>query len=306
MSPLDGHACAELAVDCRNDLGEMPLWSAATSTLLWIDVTQPGRVFHWDTRRGVVDFWQFDHVVTGLARCRSGNRLLLVGARVICELELAGLGQHRIFSLPADQPYHRFNDGGVDAAGRFWVGCMPDNLREPFRSQRPLECSGGIYTIAADANARYFAENLGCPNAITFSPDGQRFYLADSVSGWIYAYDFDAARARISGRRNFFFAANLGIPDGAAIDAQGYLWNARWGAGVVARIDPAGELDRLIRVPTTNPTACCFGGPDLKSLYITTARYGLTDAQLGSEIYAGGVFAVRTEVPGASVWAFGN
>lgn len=295
---------AELVLDCRNELGEMPLWQAGTGTLRWIDVTTPGRVFRWDTRSPQAQFQQFDHLVTGLAACAREDEVLLVGGREIWQMDLATLERRLLYALPADEPLHRFNDGGVDRAGRFWVGSMPNNFVEPFKSAGRLEASGKIHVVSTDGEARSFAARLACPNAICWSPDAQTFYVADSVSGWIYAYDFELAAGVIRARREFCRLTDLGIPDGAAVDAEGYLWNARWGAGAVARISPAGQLDRVVELPTTNPTACCFGGRNLDVLYVTSARYGLTAQQLARESTAGGVFAIATAIPGMASAVF--
>jgi sugar lactone lactonase YvrE len=105
-------------------------------------------------------------------------------------------------------------------------------------------------------------------------------------------------------RRPFFYSDALGIPDGAAVDQQGYLWNARWGAGVLIRISPAGRLDRTVGLPVSQPTACCFGDDDLRTLYITTARYGLSRERLAMEPLAGGVFSLRVDVAGLPLPAF--
>jgi sugar lactone lactonase YvrE len=295
----------ELLIDCRNDLGETPVWCARTQTLFWIDVTPPGRVFYCDSRRGAADFYEFNDLVTGLA-LRAQGGLLVVGARDIYEFEWTNQTRRKIFSLPADEAEHRFNDGACDRAGRLWIGSMQNNLSEKVRAVGRLESSGRIYCISRDGSARSFEAQLGCPNAMCWSLDNATFYVADSVTGWIYAYDFDLAAGKIDGRREFCRFADLGVPDGATVDCEGYIWNARWGAGVVARISPAGTLDRIVKVPATNPTACCFGGTNMDTLYVTSARYGLNPAQLAAEPYAGGVFAIRSGVPGNEKSAFGG
>ena len=297
---------SELIVDCRNALGEMPLWDPASQTLFWIDVVAPGRLFHLDTRRMAVDFLQFEHAVTGLARCAQDSDLLLAGERAIWQMDRLGLERTLLYTLPADQPLHRFNDGGVDRRGRLWIGSMPNNLIEPVRSSPRLEPSGRMFAIQADGAAKSFDAGFACPNAICWSPDGSLLYVADSVSQWLYAYDFDARGAEISGRCELCRLEGLGIPDGAAVDADGYIWNARWGAGVVARIDPRGRLAQIVELPVSNPTACCFGGSRLDVLYVTSARYGLSTEQLAREELAGGVFAIATGTAGIPGNSFGS
>jgi sugar lactone lactonase YvrE len=296
---------AELVVDCRNDLGEMPVWSADTQTLFWIDVTSQGRLFSWRTTDGVIDFHQFDDIVTGLARAANGH-LVVAGRRDIFELDLPTACTRTLFQLPPEQIAHRFNDGACDRAGRLWIGSMPDNLARDAPADEKPEPTGRIYCVSEVGPARPFDGGFMCPNAMCWSPDDSTFYVADSGSGWLYAYEFDSRAVTIGRRRDFCRLDGLGIPDGAAVDSTGYIWNARWGAGAIARISPTGELDRLVSIAASNPTACCFGGPSLNTLYITSARYGLTHAQLAEQPFAGGVFAVTTDVPGIDKPPFGT
>jgi len=294
---------AELVVDCRNALGEMPLWEATGRRLMWIDVPA-GKLFVWDTGGARLECHQFEGLLTGLAGTTRGSGLLLAGAREIWELGASPLRRRTVFTLPEDEPGHRLNDGAVDQLGRFWVGSMPNNFVEPFRSAQRLEPTGNLFAVCADGTHRRFPAALACPNAICWSPDSRTLYVADSVSGWIYAHDFDLETGSMGARRGFCRLDGLGMPDGAAVDVRGYLWNARWGAGALACISPDGQLERIVRLPVTNPTACCFGGPDLNVLYITSARYGLSDEQLNRENHAGGVFAFETETPGLVVGRF--
>lgn len=296
---------ADLVVDCRNTLGEMPKWDPVAHTLFWIDVIAPGRLFHFDTRRQAVDFLQFEHAVTSLATCARSTDLLLAAEREIWRLDRQGSKRTLLYALPADQALHRFNDGAVDRAGRFWIGSMPNNLIQPPGRPARLEASGKMFAIGASGAAKTFDAAFACPNAICWSPDGSLLYVADSVSQWMYAYDFDVAAGEISGRREFCRLDGLGIPDGAAVDTDGYIWNARWGAGVIARIDPRGRLVQTVALPVTNPTACCFGGSGRNVLYVTSARHGLSRQQLMQEPLAGGVFAIATATAGLPANSFG-
>ena len=197
----------------------------------------------------------------------------------------------------------RLNDGHCDHAGRLWVGSMPDNLSEQPHATIDAKAAGRIWAIDG-VNVRSYDAGLGCPNAICWSPDGTTFYIADSCDGWIYSYHFDCDTGSISDRKPFFRLESHGIPDGAAVDRDGYLWNARWGAGAVIRISPRGELDQVIPVPTSHPTACCFGDRDLRTLYLTSARHSIPAGRLRTEPQAGGIFSFRVQVPGMELPAF--
>jgi sugar lactone lactonase YvrE len=293
---------AQLRVDCRNSLGEMPLWCQRSGTLYWIDVLKPGRVFHWRLDTDAIDFWEFDDLITGVNLVGDGG-LLVHGSQHIWRFDPVSRRSAPLYSLPpADLPM-RFNDGHCDAAGRLWVGTMYNNI-DADGAAIDIPASIGQLIMFGASGSKRFDERLGCPNALCWSPEGNTLYAADSCDGWLYAYRFDLANAAISQRRGLCRLDDLGIPDGAAVDVDGYLWNARWGAGAVARISPQGRLDRVIRVPATQPTGCCFGDRDRRTLYVTSARFGLSEQQLRAEPLAGGVFSVRVEVPGAELPSF--
>jgi sugar lactone lactonase YvrE len=293
---------AQLRVDCRNTLGEMPVWCDQSATLYWVDVLRPGRVFYWRTPTNAIDFWQFDDLITGV-NLVAGGGLLIHGSRDIWRFDPASQRTVRLYSLPATSTPMRLNDGHCDAAGRLWVGSMYNNIDADGAALSIASAIGQLIMIAP-AGCKRFDEHFGCPNALCWSPDGDTLYAADSCDGWLYAYRFNLADASVSQRRRLCQLDGLGIPDGAAVDAEGYLWNARWGAGAVARISPAGALDRVIRIPAIQPTACCFGDPDRRTLYVTSARFGLSEEQLRAEPMAGGIFSIRVDVPGIEIAPF--
>ena len=214
-------SAVELRIDCRNDLGETPLWSAAASTLYWIDVTSPGRVFFWQTRTDHVDFWEFPELVTGIDLMKDAG-LLVRGTSDIGRFDPATRRMQQLFALPDRSGFTRFNDGHCDRSGRLWVGTMPNNLLGG-ATDTPAP-TGQIWCIGKD-KASAIDAHLGCPNAICWSPDYRTFYIADSGNGWLYAHPFDEDSGTLRQRRPFFFGDALGIPDGAAVDQEGYLWN---------------------------------------------------------------------------------
>jgi L-arabinonolactonase len=287
---------ASLRVDCRNELGEAPVWCGASESLYWVDVVKPGRVFHWRTATSQVDFWDFDDLVTGLNLIDDGS-LLVHGKNRILHFDPTSRELLPVFSLPPADAQMRFNDGHCDEAGRLWVGTMPNNIDDDGAALDIVDRNGQICVISGRSFQTIDAR-LGCPNAICWSPDGRTFYIADSCDGWLYSYSFDSSAGTISDRRRFCYLEGFGVPDGAAVDRDGYIWNARWGAGVVVRIRPDGALDRVIRLPVSQPTSCCFGDEDRRTLYITSARFSLTSERLQAEPLAGGVFSIRLDVAG--------
>jgi sugar lactone lactonase YvrE len=153
---------------------------------------------------------------------------------------------------------------------------------------------GALYRLDPDLQVRQYRENLGIANTLAWNPRHTAFYFADSMANAIYQYDYDLKSGAISNERVFFADFSRGAPDGSAMDAQGYLWNCRYGGGCVVRVAPNGSIDRVVDMPVSNVTTCTFGGKDLRTLYITTAAAG---AKPGDR-FAGGLFALATESAG--------
>src|SRR5205814_290163 len=144
-----------------------------------------------------------------------------------------------------------------------------------------------------DGRVETLEQEIGIANTLAWSPDLSRFYFGDSLKGHLCVYDFDADSGTIHNKRTFYDTPGFGIPDGSAIDIDGCLWNARWDGGAVLKITPEGKLDQVIELPVPRPTSCSFGGPNLKTLYVTSATYGLTAAQLEHAPLSGSVLAIH-------------
>jgi sugar lactone lactonase YvrE len=156
--------------------------------------------------------------------------------------------------------------------------------------------TGRVFRVKSDGSFTVQRTGIGITNTYVWSPDGTRFYNGDTDANAISVFDFDMRTGDISNERPFFVGYERGGPDGSAVDRDGYVWNARYGGGCVVRISPSGGIDRVVEVPTPAVTNCTFGGPDLKTLFITTARGG--EGAANGDRFAGGLFAIRVEVPG--------
>lgn len=186
-------------------------------------------------------------------------------------------------------PGFRTNDGKVAPDGRFWWSTMDDDGGE-----RP----GAIFVTAPDGRTEVALEGIHIPNTISVSADGGTLYLADSRLQTIFAYETaDLSRRRV-------FAVSPAAPDGSAIDIQGFLWNAEWGGARIVRYAPDGTIDRVVPTPVDQPTSCAFGGPDLSTLYVTSAREGLSPEDLARQPHAGSLFAFEPGVRGLALPAF--
>ncbi len=271
-------------------LGEVPLWHPVEQALYWIDLFKPA-VHRLDPATDTVRSWT-PPMKLGSIALRTAGGLLLAGREglLLTDADLAVTGS--LGHPDADRPENILNDGRVDAAGRFFVGSM----------NRMLErASGRLFRVEADGRASVLADGIFIPNALAWSPDGRTLYFADSHEKTLYAYPFDPATGGIGERRVFADTRDEpGVPDGSAVDADGFLWNARFDGGAVLRYDPEGRLERRIELPVTRPTACTFGGPGLSTLFVTTARFRLPPERLAQEPEAGSLLAVETDVTGLS------
>lgn len=293
------HPRVEVYCEQQSVLGEAPLWSSAEQALYWLDIGR--KALFRSTAPGTRPrSWGLPDRPGCLAELAPGSMAIAMG-RGVQRLNLDSGTNEGLYAEPPRRPGTRFNDGKVDPRGRLWVGTMQNNFGvngEPVDVQRT---DGALYKFDGDGRAHVIEEDVGIANTLAWSPDLKSFYFADSLRNQIYAYDFDADSGAVWNKRTFFESADHGVPDGSDIDTDGCLWNARWDAGVVLRITPAGKLDRVIALPVPRPTSCIFGGAGLETLFVTSARIGLTEAQLARYPLSGSVFAIRGAARGLPV-----
>lgn len=276
-------------------IGESPVWSAAEQALYWVDILAPA-LYRLDIASGRRQSWWLPEQVGSVALREQGGVLLAL-RNGLHRLDLATGALSFLAPDPEDeQPATRFNDGKVAPDGRFWVGTMDDE-----RHSRPL---GALYRFDPDESLHTMAEQIVISNGLAWSPDGRTMYHADTAAQVIHAYDYDLGTGAIANRRVLAEGEQTGRPDGGATDMEGYYWSAAVSGGVLNRWSPDGRLDRQIPLPCPRPTCPCFGGPDLKTIYITSLRAGLSPADLERWPLSGGIFAIDVEVPGVPVAKF--
>lgn len=291
-----GKIGVETQVSCvfeaRNRLGEGPCWDPATQRLYWFDIKERRLLWlcHESGRTGA---WDLSLRASAAAVRQGGGLILATEAGLFdFDVETGELTVRRPVELA---PGFRTNDGKIDLAGRFWWSTMDDD-----GGRRP----GKVFRYDPDGALEEQVSAIAIANTVSASPDGRTFYLADSAEQTLYAYDLDAA-GRLGARRVFAHTrGQAGSPDGSAVDAEGFVWNAQWGAWRIVRYAPDGRIDRIVPVPVEQPSSCAFAGPDLATLYITSARDGLSDEALARQPLAGGLLRFEPGVRGLALPAF--
>jgi sugar lactone lactonase YvrE len=206
-------------------------------------------------------------------------------------------GRLEFLTGPEPVPGTRFNDGKVSPDGRFFAGTMDEE-----KLSRPI---AALFRLDADLTLHRVVEDLVVSNGLAWTADGRTMYHSDSKGPVVWAYDYDPDSGAVSDRREIARPTEeIGRPDGAATDEQGYYWSAGISAGVLNRWSPDGRLDRSIPLPCSNPTAPCFGGSDLRTIFITSLRHDLPPEVLAAKPLSGGIFALRVDVPGVPISRF--
>ncbi len=279
---------AVCVVDCKNKLGEVPVWDVAEQALYWVDI-EGSLLQRLEPASGTRRTWRLPERVCALALRQKGG-LVLALASGFAFFDPATGALERLAVPEAHMPHNRMNDGKCDRRGRFWAGTMDDRLASP---------TGALYRLDPDLTCRRMESGIGISNSLAWSPDDRVFYFADSLPRKIFAYDFDAETGAIGNRRVFTDCRDQpGVPDGSTVDVEGYLWNAQWDGWRLVRYTPNGRIERIVDLPVQKPTSCMFGGPDLATLYVTSAVWDLTAEALARQPHAGGVFALDVGVRG--------
>lgn len=273
----------------RDGVGESPFWDAAQNALWSVDITGK-RITRRNMQGGGTLSWPTRDLPTALARRADAGAVVSFAHGVF---RWTTQGEMTLIATPETDPAMRLNEGKCDPRGRFWVASMDNNLTADLRPRQQGPARGRLFRIDGTTATPLTGPEFGIPNTMAWSPDRSRFYLGDSVRDTLWVWDYDDASGEIDNRR-VFVEGGPGAPDGSCMDAEGCLWTARFGAGRVIRYDPDGCIEREVMLPARNPTATTFGGPELKTLFITSARFGLDDPTDAD----GALFAVETEIKG--------
>jgi sugar lactone lactonase YvrE len=280
---------ASIALDARADLGEGPRWHAGEACLYWVDIARQ-ELHRFDPATGRDEARRFDQPVGCFAFRQSGGFVLAM------KDGLALLDDWHGTPIPFGEQILdgrsdlRFNDGRTDPAGRFWVGTV--NMAKSARD-------AALYRVDPDSTIQFIEGDMLTCNGAAFNADGTVFHHADTPSHALRGYDVDPASGALSHRRIVHqFEQGKGRPDGGSFDAEGCYWSALFDGGRVVRLSPTGEILQTVVLPASRPTMIAFGGADLRTAYVTSARTGLSDEDLAAQPHAGAIFSFPVDVPG--------
>lgn len=281
------HHAAEAVTDVCTEHGEGVVWDGPAGLLRFVDL-EAGALMTYDPATSAVARRQLGRVAA-CVRPRRGGGLVVALER---SFVLLGAGGEVVaeYGPVFDDPGIRFNDGGCDPAGRFWMGTM---------AYDETPGAGTIHRLDPDGSTHLALENVTISNGLSFAPDGRSAYYVDTPTSRIDLLEIDPAAGTVTGRHPF--AEVDGHPDGIAVDAQGGVWAALWGGSAVNHYDAQGRLADVVRLPCSQVTCPAFGGEELADLYVTTSRRGLPP---GREPLAGALFRVRPGVAGMPVLPF--
>ncbi len=275
-------------LDVKASLGECPVWSVDEQALYWVDINAPS-LNRFDPARGTNSAWPMPQAI-GCFAFRAGGGFVAALRDGIWFVDRQGGLERKIAAAPYDPAHHRFNDGRADAQGRFWVGSMNE--------QRDAN-SARLYRLSSNLELAPVLDDMMISNGLAWSPDGRTMYHADTPARTVRAYDFDSATGTPANGRVFaHFDGETDRPDGAAIDSEGCYWCAFYRGAKVVRLSPQGRLLAEYAIPAMCPTMCAFGGGDLRTLYVTTARQMREADELARLPESGGIFAMRVDVAG--------
>jgi sugar lactone lactonase YvrE len=278
----------ECVLEARAALGESPVWCSQEKVLYWVDIKRPA-IHCFDPACGTCRTWPVREETGSMGlRQRGGAVVAMRSGFAFVNLETGDLTMiHNPIAGTSDL---RFNDGRCYRRGRFWAGTLHEKRQAG---------TAALYRLDPDGTCHKMVDGITVANGLAWSPDDHTMYFADSYVRTIFSFESDPDTGAIGNRRVFTeLPAGTGVPDGATVDAEGFLWSANFDGGCITRYAPDGRVDRVIRMPVARPTSCAFGGDDLSTLYVTSASSGLDAEQLAASPHAGGIFALEAGVRG--------
>ncbi|MDW7693546.1 SMP-30/gluconolactonase/LRE family protein [Flammeovirgaceae bacterium SG7u.111] len=277
----------------RSEHGEGPVWDEKAKKFYWVDLLR-GKYYKADANTGVVKGYEMGQPLGVMALCNEGSVVAALKDGFAYYNEKADILE--IMENPEKSlPETRFNDGAVDPKGRFLAGTMKHDGSKPI---------GSLYSFETGKKAKKLEEDIYITSGMDWSVDGKTFFLTDTNRHVIWAYDYDLETGNISNRRDHIVFGKDEYPDGMCIDSEGGFWVAMWEGSKLSHFDADGNKIEDIPLPVKYPTSCCFGGDDMKELFITTSLLELDDEEREETRTAGKVLSIRTNVKGKKQYRF--
>ena len=293
---------ANLVLAAEDVVGESLIWDANEKRLLWIDII--GRRVHgFVPTSGQHNIWPLTGRPTSIGLCADGNALLGM-ERHICSWDWQG-EPIALVEVEPDLPANRLNEGVVDPDGCFWVGTMMNNINDDDSPRDIFEATGRLYRFRPDGVLeRVSGDCFGITNTLVF-PAADRLVTADTLANTLYSYHI-GLDGKLSERQTLLSGFQRGLPDGSCLDSQGRIWTARVaGGGCLTCVNQAGKIEEVIDLPCSWPTSCAFGGTDLTTLYVSSARFTQSIDHLAVNPQEGGLFALELGIQGRPTNLFG-
>ncbi|WP_126322133.1 SMP-30/gluconolactonase/LRE family protein [Candidatus Rickettsiella viridis] len=269
-------------------LGESPLWHPEQKCLYWVDIVA-ATLNRLNINNKSVKKFKMPSQIGSIGWRAKGGLIAALSDRFASIDTETGMAQ--TLALPLKKPpQDMFNDGKCDRQGRFWAAT------KDIAEESPV---GSLYCLDVEGKAMEMANGFTVGNGIAWNLDNSRMYICDSPARQIYEYEFDPIKGQLGAFQVFAqISPSAGFPDGLTVDSEGYIWSCHWDGWQITRYKPTGEIDSVIPMPIPRPTSCCFGGEDLKTLYVTSASVGLSASILADAPQSGQLFALEIGVKG--------
>jgi sugar lactone lactonase YvrE len=291
-----------LALAACDIVGESAVWDDRRQRLVWVDII--GRRVHaFDPATARHQIWPLGGRPTSVGLRADGGAILGM-ERDVCLWDWQGEPKP-LAAIEQDRADNRLNEGVVGPDGAFWVGTMLNNINEDDSPRDIATATGSIYRCLPDGRVTRVTDDLfGINNTLAFPHPGA-LLTADTLANAIYTYKI-GADGRLHDRKTLQSGFPRGLPDGSCLDAEGRLWSARVAGGAcLTCLTRDGNLAAIVELPCSWPTSCCFGGPNLSTLFVTSARFTMTPEHLTTNPQEGGLFALDLGVRGLPAHRFG-
>lgn len=293
----------QIVLSAPNIVGESVVWDDVRNRLLWVDIV--GKSIHaFCPETGEYGRWDTPDFVTSIGLRRDGGAIVAF-TKSICFWDYAD--QFQVFAqIESEVPGNRLNEGVVGPDGAFWAGTMQNNIAADGSPSEITKDTGQLFRVTADGQVQRVSNDMfGITNTLIWAPNG-RLVTADTLKNEIYSYAIDPETNQLTDRKVIVNGFERGLPDGSAIDAEGYIWNCRVvGGSCLLRFRLDGQIDRVVELPCSWPTSCVFGGENLETLFVTSARFTMEESHLKAHKQEGALFAVNVGVKGLPCNRFG-